>query len=60
MLIFGGRVNGPISTIALTRSGFVAAAIVVAPPENDWPTITAGPPSFRMTAIRSPAVSAWL
>ena len=29
-------------------------------PENDWPTITAGPPSLRMTAIRSPAVSTWL
>ena len=38
--------NGSISTTALNSSGFFAAAIVAAPPEKDWPTITAGPPSL--------------
>ena len=49
MLIFGTRVNGPISTTALINPGSRAAAMVAAPPENDWPTRTAGPPRWRMS-----------
>ena len=40
-LIFGTRVNGSISTIALTSSGACAAAMVAEPPENECPTMTA-------------------
>jgi hypothetical protein len=40
-----------------TSSGAFAAAMVAAPPESEWPTMTAGPPRWRVTAIRSPATS---
>ena len=56
-LIFGTRVNGSISTMALTSSGACAAAMVAEPPEKECPTMTAGPPRCLIRASRSAAVS---
>jgi len=60
MLVFGTRVNGSISTAAVTSSGSRVAAIVTAPPAKEWPISTAGPPRACTTASRSPARAARL
>jgi hypothetical protein len=51
------RVNGAISTMPVISSGASAAAMVAAPPEMEWPTRVAGPPRWRISATRSPAMS---
>ena len=56
-LTFCVLVNGLISTMPLTSSGSMAAAMVAAPPEMECPTMTAGPPRWRISASRSPATS---
>src|SRR5271166_5272287 len=56
-LSFGTRVNGPISTMAVTSCGACAAAMVAEPPEKECPTMTAGPPRCLIRASVSAAVS---